>query len=128
MWVAFIRAIPRVDRLFARSESAREPDAHADMGKAMKALFKTFDHDRSGSVNLDEFVQAQELALELYGSLPGSVERRNVVEQYLLARTPGESELRGGGLSLEDRGTLMFRAFGELLQAEWCPESSRNGS
>ena len=53
------------------------------MGSAMKALFKAFDRDRSGSVNLDDFVPAQQLALELYGSLPGSVPKQQVVEQYL---------------------------------------------
>jgi len=67
----------------------------------MQTLFNTFDLDQSGSIDLDEFVKVQGIATQLYGRVPGPMLKKDLVEQYLQARAPGEVQLYGGGLGFE---------------------------
>ncbi|CAE7036301.1 unnamed protein product [Symbiodinium natans] len=103
------------DEAFRRSEKTRSVGNMPDLGLhhseakeeapeeltvAMHALFDVYDKDRSGSVNLDDFVETQAEVLwddEGMQSLP----LEDLVAQYLEVRRPGCVGLDGAGLDFE---------------------------
>eukprot|EP00440_Ansanella_granifera_P058506 gb/GFBE01063408.1/.p1 GENE.gb/GFBE01063408.1/~~gb/GFBE01063408.1/.p1 ORF type:complete len:1413 (+),score=288.45 gb/GFBE01063408.1/:1-4239(+) len=69
---------------------------------ALQALFRTYDLDDSGSVNLDDFVDAQADAVAIdEGGGDGTLKKSLFVAQYLEARAAGDVRPVGGGLDFE---------------------------
>lgn len=77
-------------------------DGRQELMIAMRALFEAYDKDRSGSVNLDDFVETQaEVLSENEGGL--HLPLQDLVAQYLEVRRPGQVGLDGAGLDFEER-------------------------
>eukprot|EP00439_Symbiodinium_sp_Y106_P075501 s632_g15.t1 len=75
-------------------------DGHQELMIAMRALFEAYDKDRSGSVNLDDFVETQ---AEVLSGNEGVLHLplQDLVAQYLEVRRPGQVGLDGAGLDFE---------------------------
>ncbi|CAE7241612.1 unnamed protein product [Symbiodinium microadriaticum] len=81
-------------------------DGRQELMIAMRALFEAYDKDRSGSVNLDDFVETQaEVLSENEGGL--HLPLQDLVAQYLEVRRPGQVGLDGAGLDFE--GFVMWQ-------------------
>eukprot|EP00931_Biecheleriopsis_adriatica_P115186 TRINITY_DN91009_c0_g1_i1.p1 TRINITY_DN91009_c0_g1~~TRINITY_DN91009_c0_g1_i1.p1 ORF type:complete len:1389 (-),score=341.99 TRINITY_DN91009_c0_g1_i1:74-4240(-) len=89
------------------------------LNSALQALFQTYDLNRSGSVDLDEFVEGQADASAVTTGGQELFDRRELVAQYLEARTAsGERQDGGGGLD--------FEGFADW-QLRWQPHLARAG-